>query len=234
MNTVNSKETNSFVRRNLILSVIMYGIFALCYLSTNLLTGDRAKHLFLFEFEKSIPIVPYSVIFYNFSYIQPLFAVLFYIKKDKEFLVVLKSLAALIAMHTICFLVYPTTMLDFRPNPYDTPIIQNSLFKNVWYLMHMIDEPTNCFPSEHCAMAVMFAIAVFVIDKKWGLFFIATSISIMISTLTTKQHYFLDVLGGTFVAGLVCSSYMVPQLIKIKRMNKKNVQQLKEEIGKQE
>lgn len=66
-----------------------------------------------------------------------------------------------------------------------------------------IDRPTNCFPSMHVASAVMSTMVfyrrrpvVFVIFCVWAL-------AISVTTLTTKQHFFVDVVSGVGF-GLVC------------------------------
>lgn len=92
------------------------------------------------------------------------------------------------------FLIYPTTML--RP--------ENSLVDGLdclRYYLYKLDEPTNCFPSLHVTLAILVGLyashhkALMLQMTLWS-----WSILIILSTLTFKQHYVLDVLGGVFVA----------------------------------
>lgn len=72
----------------------------------------------------------------------------------------------------------------------------------LFQFLYSIDTPTNCFPSLHVALAWLAALAV-AAEHRWcrvPVFLWAGLISL--STITTKQHYCADVLGGLALAAI--------------------------------
>ncbi len=76
----------------------------------------------------------------------------------------------------------------------------------IWYL----DPPRNCFPSLHVSTAFLSAFAVVKLDKKLGWTSIFMAILIAISTLFTRQHYLLDIVGGFGIALLAALFFIFP------------------------
>jgi membrane-associated phospholipid phosphatase len=81
----------------------------------------------------------------------------------------------------------------------------------------LVDKPANCFPSLHVIFAVLGA---FLIDHagvgrvarlSWWLFAVAVSVS----TVTSGQHYFIDVPGGVAVAlaGYSLGRWLLPPVL---------------------
>lgn len=64
-----------------------------------------------------------------------------------------------------------------------------------------IDDPTNCLPSLHVTLATCVALTMreFGTTWVWRRLPAAWGIAIALSTLTTKQHYVLDVVAGAFL-----------------------------------
>ena len=101
----------------------------------------------------------------------------------------------------ICFLFfvfYPTT--NVRPE-----LVGNGIFVQGMRFLYQIDEPVNLFPSIHC-MASWFCCIGIRGDKKVPVWYKIVSVMIavlvFISTLVTKQHVIVDVIGGVAVAEL--------------------------------
>ena len=67
-------------------------------------------------------------------------------------------------------------------------------------VLYSIDSPSNCFPSLHVSLAIITALFVCKHNKQWGIVAALWAILIMISTMTIKQHYFVDVIGGVILA----------------------------------
>lgn len=96
------------------------------------------------------------------------------------------------------FLFLPTTMV--RPE-----LEEGGLFNFGMWLVYTIDTPTNLFPSMHCSIAWMGARMLIrevpmkrkvpVAIASFGFAFL-----IFLSTLYTKQHLFVDVIGGVLVS----------------------------------
>lgn len=69
-----------------------------------------------------------------------------------------------------------------------------------WSALYLTDTPRNCFPSLHVALASLSGAALW----RRGSRFAAVSWPALIaaSTLTTRQHVFVDIAGGVVLAGL--------------------------------
>ena len=100
------------------------------------------------------------------------------------------------AVCALIFLVYPTTVV--RPE-----IIGDGLSAKMLRLIYEVDNPVNLFPSVHCLGSWFGWIAVRG-DKKIPKWYRVTAFVLMVlicvSTLTTKQHVFLDLVGGIALA----------------------------------
>ena len=83
----------------------------------------------------------------------------------------------------------------------------------------------NCFPSLHCAMSTLFILFILEIKNVKKIVKITItliSILIMISTLYTKQHVFIDLISGDILA---ITTYIVVKIfykenIKFKKLLK--------------
>ncbi len=70
-------------------------------------------------------------------------------------------------------------------------------------IVYSLDEITNCFPSLHVSLTFL---AAFVVIKSYRFLlvpFLVWAVAIAISTITTRQHYFYDVISGTIVSIVV-------------------------------
>lgn len=101
----------------------------------------------------------------------------------------------------ICFLFfvfYPTT--NVRPE-----LVGNGIFVQGMRFLYQIDKPVNLFPSIHC-MASWFCCIGIRGDKKvpgwYKIVSVMIAVLVFISTLVTKQHVIVDVIGGVAVAEL--------------------------------
>jgi undecaprenyl-diphosphatase len=80
-----------------------------------------------------------------------------------------------------------------RPRPFITlPEIHRLLTENSW-----------SFPSGHATFFFALSTAVYLYNKKWGVFFFAATILMTISRVIAGVHYPSDVLGGAIIGILV-------------------------------
>lgn len=77
-------------------------------------------------------------------------------------------------------------------------------------ICYLIDKPVNCCPSLHVALAFLGALATRVVDKLFGNIALVFALFISLSTMFVKQHLFLDVLLGLFIAGFSFKLLVVP------------------------
>ncbi|MEK7358668.1 MAG: phosphatase PAP2 family protein [Bdellovibrionota bacterium] len=71
------------------------------------------------------------------------------------------------------------------------------------HVIRTIDASVNCFPSMHVALTTIAALTLGRVSRIWAAISLPWSLVIFFSTIATKQHYTLDVLGGLFF-GLGC------------------------------
>jgi membrane-associated phospholipid phosphatase len=66
--------------------------------------------------------------------------------------------------------------------------------------LRTFDTPSSCLPSLHVAISVVSALLVFRERPRLSLALLAWAAAIAVSTLTTKQHYAVDVVSGAALA----------------------------------
>ena len=107
------------------------------------------------------------------------------------------SYFALQSVSVMIFYLWPTTYpRDLFPLPDDLGAITHFAFST----LRTTDTPANCCPSLHVS-SVYLSTFIFLSDqrKKFPFFFIWGT-AIVFSTLTTKQHYLIDVISGFMMA----------------------------------
>ncbi|HCA08238.1 phosphatase PAP2/dual specificity phosphatase family protein [Chryseobacterium sp.] len=153
---------------------------------------------FVFDFEKHIPFLSWSIIPYMTSGI--FFCAVFFFCRDKEQLAVLtKRMLFTTASAGLWFIVFP---LQFS---LPKPMTEGSILDYSFQFLKLFDSPFNQSPSLHIAYAFIFW-TVFRNFTKFRVFLMLWLIVLGISTLTTYQHHFIDILSGTVLAHI---SFMV-------------------------
>ncbi len=162
-----------------------YLLFCVFYLGAARLGFDEPQLLQSSVVDRAVPFLPWTIAIY-LSQFAFLFLAL-WLQTDSR---VLTRAFAAIAVATLLscaiFVVWPTAIAR--------PPVRSAAFDALW----LFDVPANCFPSLHVALATI--AACFWPRRRWiGPIWAA---AIAVSTLTTKQHYAVDVLGGLVVAGV--------------------------------
>ncbi|MFC3159381.1 Protein-tyrosine phosphatase [Chryseobacterium arachidis] len=155
---------------------------------------SKLEHVpsFVFDFEKQIPFIPWSIIPYMTSGL--FFCLVFFFCKTKEELYVLtKRILFVTLIAGTCFLLFP---LKFSLNK---PEINSSVLGIPFQFLKIFDSPFNQAPSLHIAYAFIFW-SVFRNLKHGKIFLMIWLILLGISTLTTYQHHLMDVLTGAALA----------------------------------
>ncbi|MGE4231986.1 MAG: phosphatase PAP2 family protein [Bacteriovoracia bacterium] len=147
------------------------------------------------EWERNIPLMPWTVYIYFTEYALFLVAYMMF-KKDDNRMKYLWSFYGCLFIAMVFFIFYPTTYprADYPLLPEST----NWFTYTVFTLLRSIDDPSNSFPSLH--VACCFNAAFCFLQKgearwKFWLFFLWAGL-VAWSTLTTKQHYVIDIIGG--------------------------------------
>lgn len=149
---------------------------------------------FVFDFEKYIPFISWTIIPYMTSGI--FFCSVFFFCKTKEQLTVLtKRMLFVTIIAGVCFLLFP---LQFS---LPKPEINSPIFRIPFHFLKIFDSPFNQAPSLHIVYAFIFW-SVFKNVKRGRIFLMILLILLGISTLTTYQHHLIDILSGAFLAHL--------------------------------
>lgn len=173
-----------------IVSFFTFIMFSLYGISANFHIGEP-RFLPLSDFEMNIPFLIDSIWIYILMYPFLTWSIFSY-QNEENFNHLLYSFIFVASITIVIFQLFPVGYpREFYPLPHaNTPSV------NLFYKVRWIDSPMNCFPSLHVSICYLFTFAHWNESKKafWGSFAITTLISI--STLTTKQHYIVDVIGG--------------------------------------
>lgn len=111
-----------------------------------------------------------------------------------EAIIILISFGIMLLSNYILMLLWPVEMI--RPSPTGT-----NLSAEVVRLLQKHDVAHNCFPSSHCSVSLLAGLMSFKKDRLFiGIFTIVSAIAISLSTLTTKQHFAIDVISGWILA----------------------------------
>lgn len=147
---------------------------------------------FVFDFEEHIPFIPWTIIPYMTSGF--FFCWVFFCCNTKEQLRVLTQRMLFVTIVAgICFLLFPLRFSLPRPET------EGFLFKHSFRFLKQFDSPFNQAPSLHITYAFIFW-PVFRTFKKGRNFIMLWLIFLGISTLTTYQHHFIDIITGTLLA----------------------------------
>lgn len=157
--------------------------------------------------DEAVPFLPYSVWIYMSEYF--FFAAVYITCKDMVNLnKYFYSFLVLQVVSVFIFWVLPTTYpRDLFPLPDNLEPITHAAFT----ALRKTDTPANCCPSLHVS-SVYLSSFLFLDDqrKKFPFFFIWGT-SIAASTLTTKQHYIIDVVFGFLMA--LCIYWIFHKLV---------------------
>jgi len=193
MNKINQwlKEKPKYISLPLLLFLYLSS-----YLLTNQLPIFKPQRLFFMPKENNIPFIDWSIAIYFSIFIQILIAALILNKEKYSKGVIMASL--IIFLHLPIFILFPTCLPRTALN-----MPAASILKLAYRTMHTIDPPNNCFPSLHISISFLTTYILWQQSKKLGIIFFIWSLAIAISTLTTKQHYIIDIIGGLCIFALV-------------------------------
>ncbi|MCR5458804.1 MAG: phosphatase PAP2 family protein [Acetatifactor sp.] len=169
------------------------------YFGSRIFTTSLTHHEITFAWENKIPLWSWTIVIYWGCYLFWIVNYIIAARRDRA--IAYRFFCAEVCAKLIClffFIVYPTTNVR--------PVIEGTGIFDKWMLaLYHVDAADNLFPSIHCLVSWFCVIAVRDNEKipKWYRWFsLITTIAICLSTLTTKQHAFVDVVGGIGFAEL--------------------------------
>jgi len=172
-----------------VLGIIAFAVF---YMLPNHLTLFQPMYLNLFSFETRTPFMDWTIWFYISDYLY--IGLVFILLTNRENMN--KIFYAQIAM-----LIFTMVIFIFLPTTYPRPVVEYSGVSG-WILniLHSSDTPNNACPSVHVGMTFLAGFGFIKEKKRIFPLFMFWALLISISTLTVKQHYFMDVVSGFIMA----------------------------------
>lgn len=169
------------------------------YSGVRLFYRHRVFHNLTSYYDNRIPVIPMFVLIYFGGYIFWIvnYILISSISKYHCYRFIMADLLGKL----ICFIIYiafPTT--NIRPD-----IITSGIFVDMLKFLYSIDAANNLFPSIHCLVSWYCFVGLRnckAIPVWYRVFSLFMAMLICISTLTTKQHVIIDVLGGIMLAEL--------------------------------
>jgi membrane-associated phospholipid phosphatase len=146
--------------------------------------------------DQAIPFVPQTVWVYVSEYIY--FIVIYAL--CRETLNMNRYVYAVLAIQFVSvaiFWAWPTT---YPRHLFPLPDTLDPLTHQLFTSLREGDSPNNCAPSLHVSSVLLCAFLFFNEQREKLWFFLTWGTLISLSTLTTKQHYIVDVVSGLMMA----------------------------------
>jgi membrane-associated phospholipid phosphatase len=186
-------------RNKYVMGVLLAIVATILYLTTNHIHLLEPRLLPMTWIDRATPFIPVTVWIYVSEYL--LFAAVYTMSRD---LVNLNryaySFLALQTFSVFIFTAWPTTFpRHLFPLPQDLDPLTNYLFSS----LRETDTPASCCPSLHVSSVYLSSFMFLSEQRKKFPFFFLWATAIGITTLTTKQHYLVDVITGFLMAVII-------------------------------
>jgi membrane-associated phospholipid phosphatase len=182
---------------------IGYLIFCVFYCVAPHINLFPLQQIAITSLDKTIPFIPITIWIYLSQFVF-LFLALWMGRDATRKTLTYYAMLIATAIAFIFFVFLPTEI------PHHT-VYAEGLTGGLWRILYLTDTSQNCFPSLHVALAIL-AANTLMVDHYWRLAAPLWATLICISTLTTKQHYMIDILGGVGVA--MTSWFIIHYLVK--------------------
>ncbi len=176
--------------------------FAVLYLGSGAISNQFGSLLPLLEWEKLVPFLPWSIWIYMVFYPIYLGLCIVVLLKNNNHEILNKTIYGFILLTILSCFIFVLLPISYPRMNYPLSLDDN-LTNLIFRLVRKTDTPSNCLPSLHVGLCFYFAWCTLKVSKKFFNFGIFSSIIISISTLTTKQHYFYDIIAGFLLATLI-------------------------------
>lgn len=179
--------------------VILIGFVALALSGLFILSGTfyigEAIYLPMTPFEESIPLMIWTTWIYAALYPYIFIGLISYSNLERMNRIFYLYMTCQVTACLIFFF-FPTEFPEAQfYRDYD-----GTASTYLWKLIKGVDVPVNCFPSLHVSNCFLISFGYLEESRKKFLMTFMMSVLISISTLTTKQHYALDIFGGLALA----------------------------------
>ena len=144
--------------------------------------------------DRWIPFLPWTVWIYLPMYALVFHVAVFFVRTRHTLNRTIYSLLITWAISYSIFAIWPLSGPRVPPTNEDT--------WTMWMMgaLQAVDPPNNTFPSLHVADLLCVSLGCYRDDRTGGAGLLALSLFPMMATVTTKQHYAADLVGGIVVA----------------------------------
>lgn len=181
--------------------IVLVSLVPLYVFIPTLVAGRRtyAPELFL---DRLVPLRPSWALVYGALYLFLIVLPVLAVRQEEH---IRRTVAAYLTVWIaayVFFLLLPTT----APRP--TEVSGGGFGGWGLRLLYAADPPYNCFPSLHVAHSFVSALTCWRLDRRLGIATLAAATLVALSTLFTKQHYVLDVVGGALLASAAYALFL--------------------------
>jgi membrane-associated phospholipid phosphatase len=166
------------------------------YFVIAILTRGRVTHTPEIALDRAIPVQPEWMLVYGSLYVFVLVLPLLVVRERSLIRRAMQSYLLVMVVSYVGFLLYPTAASRAGN------VAGDGFGAWVLRFAYDLDPPYNCFPSLHVAYAFVSALSCSRVHRGVGAVAAVWAALIGISTLYTKQHYVVDVIGGGLAAYL--------------------------------
>jgi hypothetical protein len=144
-----------------------------------------------------MPFWPWTVWIYFTEYLFFLVAY-FGLRRHESVTRYFYAYMAILLISIVVFILYPVTF----PRA-DYPVAGETISERAMiFLRTYMDNPANCLPSLHVSSCYISALCFWKENRTKSLWFLLWSTAVAFSTMTTKQHYFIDVWTAIILTGI--------------------------------
>jgi membrane-associated phospholipid phosphatase len=187
-----------FVTREnkLLVGAVTFVVAGGVYLISNHYPIFEPRLLPMTAWDQAIPFVPQTVWIYVSEYIY--FIVIYAL--CRETLNMNRYVYAVLAIQFVSVAIFWTWPTTYPRHLFPLPDTLDPLTYKLFASLREGDSPNNCAPSLHVSSVLLCAFLFFNEQREKLWFFLTWGAMISLSTLTTKQHYIVDVVSGLMMA----------------------------------
>lgn len=141
--------------------------------------------------DRALPFWPWTMVIYQSFFLMLLVAA--WVCPAREYL---RILAGVLLANLMCYAGF-VLWTSHYPRPSCTTI-ESAFWREIFCAIFAKDAPGNTFPSIHVSVTLLVTLRM--LRRAWPWFWLLWGALICLSTLTVKQHFVVDLLGGMVVA----------------------------------
>ena len=171
------------------------------YFGVGAQTLGRPLHMPETAIDRAVPLEPAWMLVYGSLFVFVLLPLLV-VRQEELFRRAMKAYLMVLTVAYVGFVAYPTV----APRPAE--VIGDGFAAWCLRLQYSLDQQYNCFPSLHVAHSFVSALASYRVHRGVGVAAVLWASLVGVSTLFTKQHYFVDVVAGALMAYMAYALFL--------------------------